>query len=103
VHCAPMRAAGLLWSLAGSPPVGEAIRNKSQRRRRDCRRNQPRIELSYARSILLGCVVDLSRQSFTPSDHLSEILFEPRCRGFRLEHPGSRHRCAIIGDRLLFQ
>ncbi len=89
--------------FGGVPPVGEAIRNKSQRRRRDCRRNQPRIELSYARSILLGCVVDLSRQSFTPSDHLSEILFEPRCRGFRLEHPGSRHRCAIIGDMLLFQ
>ncbi len=58
---------------------------------------------SGVQSVLLGCALDLSRQSLTPSDHLSEIVFQPGCRGFRLEHPGSRHRCAIIGDRFLFQ
>ncbi len=54
-------------------------------------------------SILLRCARDLSLQPFTPSNYLSEILFEPGCRGLRLEPAGSRRRCAIIGDRLLFQ
>jgi hypothetical protein len=58
---------------------------------------------SGVHSILLRCALDLSRQSFTPSDHLSEILFKPGCRGFRLEHPGSRHCCAIVGGGLPFQ
>ena len=58
---------------------------------------------SGVRSVRLGCALDLSRQSFTPSDHLSEILFEPGRCGLRLEPLGSRRCFAIIGDRLLFQ
>ena len=32
---------------------------------------------SGVQSVLLGCALDLSRQSLTPSDHLSEIVFQP--------------------------
>jgi hypothetical protein len=54
-------------------------------------------------SILLRCVHDLSLQPFTPSDDLSEILFEPGRCGLRPEPAGARRCCAIIGARLLFQ
>jgi hypothetical protein len=90
-------------------PIGEAqagagvIRSQLQRRRRACVRDQPVDRGLLRHSSLLGCAPDLSLQPFTPSDQLSEILFEPGCRGFRLQHPGSRHCCAIIGGRLLFQ
>jgi hypothetical protein len=58
---------------------------------------------SGVQSVLLGCACDLSRQLLTPGNYLPKILFEFGRRGFRLEPPGSRRCCAIIGDRLLFQ
>ena len=50
---------------------------------------------SGVQSVLLGCALDLSRQSLTPSNHLSEILLQPGRSSLGVEFSGSR-RCRMI-------
>jgi hypothetical protein len=51
-------------------------------------------------SVLLRWFLDLVRQSFTPGNYFTKILFEPGRRRFRLELSGACRRCAVVGGEV---
>jgi hypothetical protein len=54
-------------------------------------------------SVLLGWLLDLVRQSFTPSNYFTKIRFEPGRRRFRLKLSGACRRCPVVRGKLLFE